>query len=114
MIDNLIERLEGLAPMGESLKEKIRSMAKIIFHPSGSFILKEGQVCNKACLVVKGLARSYYINEGKDITSRFMDEGFIITSWVSFYQQKPGNEYIEAMEDCYLVYLDYTEIQKLY
>lgn len=43
-----------------------------------------------------------------------MDEGFIITSWVSYYQQQPGDEYIEAMEDTTLACIRYNEIQQLY
>jgi CRP/FNR family transcriptional regulator, anaerobic regulatory protein len=113
-IDKLLERINKLAPMSDELTERVKSIARISYHPAGSFILKEGQVCTKACLVIEGLARSYYINDGKDITSRFMDEGFIITSWVSYYTQQPGNEFIEAVEDTTLGCIDYRDIQKLY
>lgn len=64
--------------------------------------MKDGDVNNEACMVVNGLVRSYYMNEGKDITSRLMDEGFIITSWISFYTRKPGNEFLETLEDTML------------
>jgi len=114
MIEALLEKLNKFHPLGRELTEKVRSVTKIITYPAGDFILKEGLVCNKACLVVKGLARSYYINEGRDITSRFMDEGFIITSWMSYYMQEPGNEFIEALEETTLTCIDYSDIQKLY
>jgi len=114
MLENLIDRLNSLGPMSESLREEVRSMATIETYSAGALILKEGQVCGKACMVVKGLVRSYYINEGKDITSRFMEEGSIITSWISYYTQKPGNEFIEAVEDTDLACIGYDAIQKLY
>jgi CRP/FNR family transcriptional regulator, anaerobic regulatory protein len=114
MIEKLIAKLNMLGPMNAELTEKISSMAKVQHYKAGDFILKEGQTCTRACLIAKGLTRSYYINEGKDITSRFMDEGYIVTSWISYYSQKPGNEFIEAIEDTSLVCVDYTEIQKLY
>jgi CRP-like cAMP-binding protein len=114
MLQALIDRLNSLNPMSEELTERIKSLIKIVNYPAGAFILKEGQVCNKACMVINGLARSYYINEGKDITSRFMDEGFIITSWISYYTQKPGNECIETLEDTKLGCIDYKDIQNLY
>jgi CRP/FNR family transcriptional regulator, anaerobic regulatory protein len=114
MIEALIQRLNGLHVMSEELTERVREVTHIEEYKQGDYILREGQVCNKACLVVKGLARSYYINEDRDITSRFMDEGFIITSWVSYYTQKPGNEFIEAMEDTVVASLYLTDIQKLY
>ena len=114
MIEKLIGKLNMLHPMSSSLTEEIRSLAKIINYSAGEIILKENQVCDRISLVVKGLTRSYYINEGKDITSRFMEEGFIVTSWVSYYTQKPGNEFIEALEDTTLACIDYADIQKLY
>jgi len=114
MFEALLEKLNTLSPLSEELTERLRSITKIVTYPAGAFILKEGQVCSKACLVIKGLARSYYINEGRDITSRFMDEGFIITSWISYYTQQPGNEFIVAMEETTLTCVEYAEIQKLY
>jgi len=114
MIEKLIQRLNALHPMSEVLAEKIRSVATITDHPKKTFILQEGQVCNAACLVLDGLTRSYYVNEGREITSRFMDEGAIITSWMSYYEQKPGNEYIEALEDTTLACVSYKNIQSIY
>lgn len=114
MIEILLERLNKLHPLGPELTERMRLVTKIITYRAGDYILKEGQVCNKACLVVKGLARSYYINEGRDITSRFMDEGFIITSWISYYTQQPGNEFIVAMEETTITCVEYSDIKKLY
>ncbi len=114
MIEVLLEKLNKLHPLGPALTERVGSITKIVTYPAGDFILKEGQVCKEACLVVKGLARSYYIIEGRDITSRFMDEGFIITSWISYYTQQPGNEFIEAVEETTVTCINHTDIQKLY
>jgi CRP/FNR family transcriptional regulator, anaerobic regulatory protein len=114
MLEKLIEKMNSLYPMKEEVADKIRSLAKIVTYKAGDLILKEGQVCNRACLVVKGLTRSFYINEGVDITSRFMEEGFIVTSWPSYYTQKPGNEFIEAVEDTTVGCLSYSDIQQLY
>lgn len=114
MKEELIKRLNELYQMDDAMAEKVRSYTKVSEYKSGAFILKEGQVCSKACMVAKGLVRSYYMNDGKDITSRFMEEGAIITSWPSYYTQLPGNEYMEATEDTILLCLSYTDIQKLY
>lgn len=100
--------------MNFHLAEKVRSMAIIDTFSKSDFILKEGQVCNKACFIVKGLTRSYYLREGIEITSRFMEEGNIVTSWPSYYTQKKGNEFIQALEKTVLACLTYSDIQKLY
>ncbi len=114
MVEKLIEKLNSLSPLNEALSDKIRTLAKINTFNTGELILREGQVCNRACLVVKGLTRSYYLNDGMDITSRFMEEGFIVTSWPSYYTQKPGNEFIEAIEPTAMACLNYSDIQQLY
>jgi CRP-like cAMP-binding protein len=114
MIERLIEKMNSLYPMKEEVADKIRTLAIIATYKPDDLILKEGQVCNRACLVVKGLTRSFYRNEGVDITSRFMEEGFIVTSWPSYFTQKPGNEFIEAMEETTLGCLNYSDIQQLY
>ena len=114
MIEVLLEKLNKFHFLGKELKERVISVTKIETRQQGDFILKDGQICKKACLVLKGLARSYYIIDGRDITSRFMDEGFIITSWISYYTQQPGNEFIEAIEETTLASIDYAEIQQLY
>lgn len=114
MIEKLVEKLNSLSPLSNELADRIRSLAKITTYRAGDLILKEGDICRSACLVLKGLTRSFYINGELDITSRFMEEGFIVTSWPSYYTQKPGNEFIEAAEETTLACLAYDEIQQLY
>lgn len=114
MIEKMIEKLNSLAPMSIQLADRIRSFTKIETYRAGDFILKEGQVCDRICLIVTGLTRSFYINEGLDITSRFMEQGFVVTSWPSYYTQKPGNEFIEAVENTSLACINYSDIQQFY
>ena len=114
MIEKLIARLNGLHPMSEALAEKITNIIRITSHTKRTVLLKEGEVNNHICMVINGLVRSYYLNEGKEITSRLMDEGFIITSWISFYTRKPGNEFLETIEDTVLACIHYNDVQKLY
>jgi hypothetical protein len=57
--------------MSDALTERIRTVAKTISHSQGNFILKEAEVCDAACMVASGLVRSFYVNEGEEITSSF-------------------------------------------
>ena len=114
MIEKLIARLNGLHPMSEELTQRIMSITRITSHTKKTILLKEGEINNHICMVISGLVRSYYLNEEKEITSRLMEEGFIITSWISFYTRKPGNEYLETIEDTILACVHYNDIQNLY
>ncbi len=114
MIDLLIQKLNSLSQLNDMLKERISAVAYVENYKAGDIILRDGDTCKRIALVAKGLTRSYYINDGQEITSRFIDEGSILTSWISYYTQKPGNEFIEATEDTALVCINYTDIEKMY
>jgi len=117
MVNELIKRLEGLIvpeKIPDKLAERVHKLAKPVAFEAGEFILRSGEVCRGAYFLLKGLARSYYAVDDKEVTSRLMEEGFIITSWLSFYRQQPATEYIVAMEDCKTIFLSYRDINSLY
>lgn len=114
MFERLVSHINRLHPMTEEMTLTLRSLVKMTNYKAGEKILREGEVCNKAYFVVKGLIRSYYMSEDRDITSRFMEEENFITSWPSYFLQKPSIEFIVAMEDSVLLCIEYNSIQKLY
>jgi CRP-like cAMP-binding protein len=71
-------------------------------------------IANYASFVLKGIVRSYYVKDGEEITTKFLQETSTITSIYSFYSRKPGNEYIMALEDTTLASFHYDNMQKLY
>ena len=114
MVEQLIKGLEKLHPIDDALKAKVASLAKISEYKPDDYILKGGQTCDCARFIAKGIIRSYYIKGDRQVTSRFMGEGYIATSWISFYTQRPGNEYMQAVEDTLIISVSYHDIQKLY
>ena len=62
-------------------------------------LLREGQVNDRMFYVQKGLLRVYYIHDGKEVNTWFVQEGEFITSLKSFHKEIPTNEYIQALED---------------
>jgi hypothetical protein len=63
------------------------------------FILKAGKTSNHTSWILKGLVRSYYEKDGEEITTKFLWEGAPATSVYSYYNRKPGNENIVALEN---------------
>jgi CRP-like cAMP-binding protein len=114
MIEKMLSAFHRLHPLADEMKERLIAITTIREYPKKHMLLQEGQVADYAYFVVKGLARAYYINDGKEITTRFMDEGFIITSWLSFYSRKPGYEFIETLEDSVLARMHFKDLEKIY
>jgi CRP-like cAMP-binding protein len=114
MIEKMFAALERLHHLNDVMKERLTAITEIKTFPKNHLLLKEGETSNYACFVLKGFARAYYVIDGKAITSRFMTEDFMITSWISFYTRKPGYEYIELLEDSVLGCMHYNDVQALY
>ncbi|MBI3137208.1 MAG: Crp/Fnr family transcriptional regulator [Sphingobacteriales bacterium] len=104
----LLNSVHSLSPaLSAQLSEKItgRELGK------RKFLLKTGHVCRYLYFVKKGLLRFYYLKDEIEVCSRFMKEGEIIIPISSFFRQQPSHEFIQALEDCELLCIEYRDIQ---
>lgn len=104
--DKLLERF----PHFEKLLNKI--IVKKI--PSGTTLLSEGDIATKLFLVIHGCLRTYFIKEsGIEITSQFFIEGQMVSSFESAMTEKPSRQYIDAIEDSMVGFIDITIFKKM-
>ncbi len=104
--DKLLERF----PHFEKLLNKI--IVKKI--PSGTTLLSEGDIATKLFLVIHGCLRTYFIKEsGIEITSQFFIEGQMVSSFESAMTEKPSRQYIDAIEDSTVGFIDITMFKKM-
>ena len=71
-------------------------------------------ICDKLYFLHSGLARGYYVENGKEITAWFAKENGFMYSPYSFLNQKSTLEAVELLEDSMLVSLAYEDLHKLY
>lgn len=117
MVNLLIERLSSLAlpeRMPAELVKCIADNAEICHFLKGDYLLKNGQQCIGAHFLALGVARSWYEDGEHQVTTRLMDEGFIITNWKSYYSQQPSEENITTLEKSVTVFLPRALIYELY
>jgi CRP-like cAMP-binding protein len=77
-------------------------------------LLREGGLSNKMYFVVKGCLRIYFIKDvGTQVTRRIIFENDSSASMVSFITQNPSNEYIEAVMDSELLYMNRKDFYHL-
>ncbi|WP_394751059.1 Crp/Fnr family transcriptional regulator [Spongiimicrobium salis] len=79
----------------------------------GDKILSQGNRANYLYFIKKGVLHNYYYHDDKQVSSWFYPENLFITSWHSFYAQKPSFEEIECLEDCILFQISYNNYQRL-
>jgi CRP-like cAMP-binding protein len=72
------------------------------------FLLQEGEVCQFEAFIIKGCIRLYYIDkEGVDTIVYFAVENWWVSDLTSLMEQTPSNLFIETLEACELLIMDY-------
>jgi CRP-like cAMP-binding protein len=61
-------------------------------------ILSEGEICKHLYFLESGLLRYFITKDGNEVTKFFTIAPYCFTSQVSFNQQKPATENIQALE----------------
>lgn len=79
--------------------------------PAKTTLLREGQISNAAYYIEKGCLRSWFNNDGKDITFQFFFEGQGVSSIESFSTNKPSLFSIESLEPCILQQISKKDFQ---
>lgn len=76
-------------------------------------ILEEGNVCRYFYFLEQGLIRFYCNNDGADITMSFAIAPYCFTSKVSFRNQSPANEGIQALDKTIVWKINYQQYKEL-
>ncbi|MFN4198849.1 MAG: Crp/Fnr family transcriptional regulator [Flavobacterium sp.] len=80
-----------------------------------SVLLHAGEVCKETYFVNAGLLRSYNVNDNiVEHILHFACEGWWMGDLYSLITQKPGNLFIEALEDSELIVLSKEKQEELY
>jgi CRP-like cAMP-binding protein len=102
-------------------EELFLSMVEVKHYKAKTIVLQSGQICRHSYFVNSGILRSFNINDNiVEHTLTFACSGWWIGDMYSLISQKPGNLFIEVLEDAEVVLLSkdnhdilYTKIPKL-
>ena len=81
--------------------------------PAHSILLREGEISQRAFLIVKGCLRLWFNNKGKDVTFQFILENQIVASAESYRKNLPSIFTIETLESCQLLTLAKTDFESM-
>ena len=114
MLQDFFRHINTIYPVNDALKNDLVDRVEIIDVPKKTQLLREGQRPDYVWMVLNGLLRAYYIKDGLEICSSFMQEQHLVVSVNGFYSRQPGYEYIESLEDTTLARIHYDALQQLY
>ncbi len=109
-IKSIHQRLHHLYPITLEEVLLIAPIIEIVFLKSGENFISPGQSSQKIGMVIKGLAKTYYISEnGKEHISQFGAEGTFLGVYTDMLKNIPSTGYIEALEDSMIIEMDYQK-----
>ena len=108
---------EKLKDISESEISNLLTDFQSIMHKKSfsknELIHEEGKICNHLFIIEKGVARSFYFKEGKDITAHFAVENGTITAIDSFIQRKKSRYNIELLENSDVILISHQDLHRL-
>lgn len=113
-MDTLLHRLESIHPLSDGLKAHLAKKLKQKQIKKKEYLLNEGNTSRHVCFIHTGLLRCFYVEGDKEVSAWFMKEGDVVFSIESFHTQTPSYESIQALEDTFISYIDYEELEYIY
>lgn len=114
-LSQIKEYLEQLVPdLEANAWNKFADCTSIKQIPKGDNFIIPGKTCEYVSFINKGLIRSYYLVDGKEMITAFFGEGDYFSDYESFLSRKPTVMYSQAIEETIVVDINYTNLQTLY
>ena len=82
--------------------------------PANTILQMQGRISDKIYIVEKGIVRTFYFKDGKDVTYSIATQNDFAGSMSSFFMQKPSNKIVETLEESHLWELEYGRLESLF
>ena len=111
LIDNILKHV-ALTPQEQ---EHFLSKTETRQYKAKTILLNDGEICKNSYFVNSGVLRSFNINDNiVEHVMNFACQGWWISDMYSLISQKPGNLFIEVIEDAEVVLLSKENQEQLY
>ncbi|MEJ5053510.1 Crp/Fnr family transcriptional regulator [Sphingobacterium sp. MYb382] len=110
----LIEQLKKYGYLSEKLQEEIAKRTQFFSKNKYEHLLREGQIMSSYFVISKGIIRSYFHANGKEVNSWFGEENEIFCSVLPLYKRRPSFENIQFLEDSELYILSVEDLDAIY
>lgn len=109
-----IDAVKLITPLSKESCEALTNITICEEFPKGKKLVKEHTICEYVYYIEKGLARTYYYKDGRDITDWLGTEGAFVGSIVSFLTQTPDRRIVELLESSIIWSVPFVQLEELY
>jgi signal-transduction protein with cAMP-binding, CBS, and nucleotidyltransferase domain len=109
----LIEFIESKVRLTPEERDEIDRAFKVEYHSKGTILIQPDSLSQKVMFIGKGLLRTFYNFNEKDVTHFFFDENSFLAAIESIFFNKTDPYGRQALEDCVLRTIHYRDFSRL-
>lgn len=111
----ILDNIALHVPLTQEEQEHFLSKTQTRRFKPKTILLNSGEICRQSYFVNSGILRSFNINDNiVEHVLNFACEGWWMADMYSLISQKPGNLFIEVIEECEVVLLTKENQEQLY
>ena len=106
--DEIFQHFEKYIKLSDTLKSELANRVTFKSFKKGKLVHNADIICTKSYFIQKGLLRTYFIKDGKEISEYFSAESEWCNSPRSFRTRQKDIYYIDAIEDtdCFCLHVN--------
>ena len=112
--ENIFAHFEKFIRLSGNLKLELSKRIKPIVFQKGELVLDANNICKKSYFINKGILRTYFIKDGKEISEYFSGIDEWVNSPKSFMQREKDIYYIDAIENTEAFFINVNDLVYLF
>ena len=112
--ENLFVHFEKFIRLSEDLKSELSKRIQPIVFKKGALVLDADTISKKSYFINKGILRTYFIKDGKEISEYFSGTDEWVNSPKSFMQRERDIYYIDAIENTEAYFINVNDLVYLF
>lgn len=112
--ENIFAHFEKFIKLSENLKSELSKRIKPIVFQKGELVLDANNISKKSYFINKGILRTYFIKNGKEISEYFSGTDEWVNSPKSFMQREKDIYYIDAIENTEAYFINVKDLVYLF
>lgn len=113
-MENIVTHFEKFITLSETLKLELTNRIKPITFKKGELVLDANTICTKSYFINKGILRTYFLKDGKEISEYFCGANEWVNSPKSFIQRKKDIYYFDAIENTQAYFIKVDDLVYLF
>jgi CRP-like cAMP-binding protein len=114
-MEQALQLLDSIEKLEPGLRALLLNSLDTIYPDKDEILLREGSTARTIGFIEKGMVRGFWTTKNDiEKTCWFMKEGDVFASIWSFFEQRPANETLQALEPCIIHVLSFDKLNNVY